>query len=561
MKRDLLTILALFYRAAGRPLLLGLLVAGVTTLAGTALLGLSGWFITATGIAGLAAGAALSFDVFRPGAGVRGLAILRTGARYGERLLTHDATLSVVAALRVRLFRALARPGLARALVLRPGRLLFRLTGDLDALDALYLRLAVPLASLLLMALAAGAGLYLLIGWSGIGFGLYLLVLGLALLGLGVRGSLAPGGQRAAALESLRLRVLDLTAGRVEWRLAGRTQAMRDLALAADRRLAKADEWLNRLDIATGIIQGLAGTALMAGALLLGATLVAGNAITPAVAALLLLVSMGLMEPVAALRRGAVELGRSLRAARRVAADLRPLPAPATPTARPADGVALRLDGVRFRHEGAGAALFDGLSLTVEVGQHVAILGESGAGKSSLLALVTGEQRAESGRISTLPWTLLGQETALFQDDLRANLALADPDADDARLGQVLADAGLADVVAALPAGLDSLLGEGGSGLSSGQRRRLALARFLLRDRPLWLLDEPTDGLDLPTARDVLARLKQRADGRSLLVVTHLRREAMLADRLIRLDAGRISLDVRRGDAGFAAALEALRGD
>lgn len=560
MKRDLLTILALFHRAAGRPLLLGLLVAGVTVLAGVTLLGLSGWFITATGIAGLAAGAALGFDTFRPGAGVRGLAILRTGARYGERLLTHDATLSVVAALRVKLFRALARPGLARALVLRPGRLLFRLTGDLDALDALYLRLAVPLASLLLLALATGTGLYLLIGWSGIGFGLYLLVLGLALLGLGVRGSLVPGGQRAAALESLRLRVLDLTAGRVEWRLAGRAEAMRDLALVADRRLAQADDRLNRLDIATSIIQGLASTLLVAGALLLGATLVAGAAITPPVAALLLLVSTGMMEPVAALRRGAVELGRSLRAASRVAADLRPLPAPATP-ARPADGVALRLEAVCFRHEGADTALFDGLSLTVEVGQHVAILGESGAGKSSLLALVTGEQRAESGSISALPWTLLGQETALFQDDLRANLALAAPDADDARLTQALADAGLADVVAALPAGLDSLLGEGGSGLSSGQRRRLALARFLLRDRPLWLLDEPTDGLDLPTARDVLARLKQRADGRTLLVVTHLRREATLADRLIRLESGRISLDVRRGDAGFEEALGALRGD
>jgi ATP-binding cassette subfamily C protein CydC len=560
MKRDLLTILALFRRAAGRPLLLGLLVAGVTVLAGVTLLGLSGWFITATGIAGLAAGAALGFDVFRPGAGVRGLAILRTGARYGERLLTHDATLSVVAALRVKLFRALARPGLARALVLRPGRLLFRLTGDLDALDALYLRLAVPLASLLLLALATGTGLYLLIGWSGIGFGLYLLVLGLALLGLGVRGSLVPGGQRAAALESLRLRVLDLTAGRVEWRLAGRAEAMRDLALVADRRLAQADDRLNRLDIATSIIQGLASTLLVAGALLLGATLVAGAAITPPVAALLLLVSTGMMEPVAALRRGAVELGRSLRAASRVAADLRPLPAPATP-AHPADGVALRLEAVRFRHEGAVTALFDGLSLTVEVGQHVAILGESGAGKSSLLALLTGEQRAEAGNITALPWTLLGQETALFQDDLRANLALAAPDADDARLTQALADAGLADVVAALPAGLDSLLGEGGSGLSSGQRRRLALARFLLRDRPLWLLDEPTDGLDLPTARDVLARLKQRADGRTLLVVTHLRREATLADRLIRLESGRISLDVRRGDAGFEEALGALRGD
>lgn len=560
MTHDLLTILALFYRAAGRPLLLGLLLAGVTALAGVALLGLSGWFITATGIAGLAAGTALAFDVFRPGAGVRGLAILRTGSRYGERLLTHDATLSVVAALRVRLFQALARPGLARGLLLRPGRLLFRLTGDLDALDSLYLRLAVPLASLVVLALSVGIGLYLLIGWGGVCIGAFLLFLGLVLLALCARGSRMPGGQRATALESLRLRVLDLTIGQVEWRLAGRAAAMRDLVLSADRRLAMADDRLNRLDIATGMIQALASTALMVGAVLLGTFLVADNAISPAVAALLLLVCMGVMEPVAALRRGALELGRSLRAATRVAADLRPLPTPAV-RPNPPTGTALRLDGVRFRHADTASPLFDGLSLTIPMGQHVAILGDSGAGKSSLLALVTGEQQAEAGSVIAAPWTLLGQETALFQDDLRANLALADPSATDDRLCSVLTDAGLAALVAALPMGLDNALGEGGSGLSGGQRRRVALARFLLRDRPLWLLDEPTDGLDLPTAQDVLTRLKDRAHGRTALIVTHLRREAVLADRLIRLVHGRIVLDIMRGEAGFEAVLAGLRGD
>jgi ATP-binding cassette subfamily C protein CydC len=155
----------------------------------------------------------------------------------------------------------------------------------------------------------------------------------------------------------------------------------------------------------------------------------------------------------------------------------------------------------------------------------------------------------------------LTQRTELFQDSLRGNLLLAAPAADDARLWSVLHDAGLADDVRASAAGLDTPLGEGGLGLSGGQSRRLALARLLLRDAPLWILDEPTEALDLATAHDVLQRLSRRATGRSLLIATHLRREAEIADRLVCLHEGRIVADLRRGTEGFDAALRALRPD
>lgn len=558
MRAHLLLLLRLFRQAAGRKLGLGLLIAGITALAGAGLLGLSGWFITATGIAGLSAGTALVFDVFRPGAGVRGLAILRTGARYGERLVTHDATLSVIAGLRVRLFRAMARPGLGRALAQRPGRLLFRITGDLDALDTLYLRLMVPVSVLLVLALAGMAGLALLTGWAGLLPGLFLMLTGLAMLILGGRGGVAAGGLRAAALEALRLRLLDLVAGRVDWRLAGRQEQAESLALSAEARLARADDRLNRLESRLTLGQGLAGTALLSGGVLLCAALVERGLFGGPAVALFVLVLLGMMEPLGALRRGAVELGRGLRAVRRVG---NALSGPAGVAGADAAEADITLCDVRFRHDNAPSPLFDGFNLSIPAGQHVAVIGDSGAGKSSLLALLTGEAVPQAGTVRLPAWALLGQDAALFQDSVRANLLLADPAADDTRLWEVLDQAGLGRVVREMPGGLEAPLGEGGTGLSSGQRRRLALARFLLQDKPLWLLDEVTEGIDLSVAALILTKIKASAAGRTILLVTHLRREAALADRIIRLSQGRVVMDVARGDPAFDQALSTLRPD
>ncbi|MGQ3130193.1 MAG: ABC transporter ATP-binding protein, partial [Variovorax sp.] len=153
---ELRLVLRPFFAAQSRALRWGALLAAVTVLTGMALLGLSGWFITATALAGLHAATAFTFDVFAPSAGIRLLALGRTASRYGERLVTHDATFGALAALRVRLFRGWARAEAARALALRPARLLFRLTSDIDALESLYLRLLVPAAAALGAALLAG---------------------------------------------------------------------------------------------------------------------------------------------------------------------------------------------------------------------------------------------------------------------------------------------------------------------------------------------------------------------------------------------------------------------
>lgn len=553
-------------RARGLPFA-GLLLAALTVLAGVALLGLSGWFITATAIAGLSTVTALMFDVFAPAAGIRFLALVRTAARYGERLVTHDATLGIVARLRERLFRDWARPGMARRLLARPAALLFRLTGDVDALDSLYLRVIVPLGAALATALVAGLAAGLVSPPAGVALTLALLV-----AGLGIPLAVAGAGERAArrrahALEALRARVIDLSAGQTELVMAGRIGAQCRRVGDADRRLAAADDALNRLDNAAGAGFGLVSAALLAGMLLAAAALVQAGRVGAPAAALMLLVAFAALEPFAALRRGALELGRTLLSARRLFPPQDGAPSAVAAPASPPAGRGVVLDGVRLWREGAARPVLDGVSLEVREGETVALIGASGAGKSTVLALVAGEIAPGAGRVAALPRALLTQRTELFQDSIRDNLRLADPLADDAALWWALETAGLADDIRALPRGLDAPLGEGGAGLSGGQSRRLALARLLLRRTPLWLIDEATEGLDPATARDVIARLHAAARalpgdmGRALLVATHLRREAEPADRIVVIDHGRVAAQARRGEEAFGDLLATLRPD
>jgi ATP-binding cassette, subfamily C, bacterial CydC len=560
---DVRPVLWLFLRAEPRRLALGALLAACTVLMGMGLLGLSGWFITATALAGLQAASAIGFDVFMPSAGIRLLALGRTASRYAERLVTHDASFAVLAALRERLFRGWARPDASRRLLARPARLLFRLTADIDALESFYLRLIVPAVAAFGAALLAGLVLGLVANaWLGLLLALWLILAGWG-IALATASNARPAAlRRAHATEALRARAADLVAAQTELVMAGRIDAQCEALATADRHLTRADDALNRLDARAGFAYGLAGSLTLAAVLLAVGLLAGQGRIGAPAAALALLVALTAVEPFAALRRGALEAGRAWLAARRLGA---PLAAEAQPGARSAAvdacGPALRLGDVTLVHPGSRMAALQALTLHVDGGECVALIGASGAGKSSLLALVAGELAPETGTVCVQPHCLLTQRTELFRDSLRDNLRLADPAADDERLWAVLQAAGLAQQVGALSAGLDTPLGEGGLGLSAGQSRRLALARLLLRKVPVWLLDEPTEGLDAATAHDVLQRLQCQAAGRTVLIATHLQREAALADRLICLRHGRIAADLRRGTPAFEAALKTLRPD
>ncbi|MGJ7487336.1 amino acid ABC transporter ATP-binding/permease protein [Variovorax sp. LT2P21] len=556
--RDLRTVLQPFIATAPRRLALGAALGALTVLMGMALLGLSGWFITATALAGLSATTAIVFDVFMPSAGIRLLALGRTGARYGERVVTHDATFAALADLRKRLFHGWARPEAARALMARPARLLFRLTADIDALESLYLRLGVPAIAALGAALLVGVVTGFMNLWMGAALTVWLLVSGWGIALWLTRQARPHAMRRAQATELLRARAVDLVSGQTELAMAGRLDAQRDALAVADLRLARADLALNRLDVRAGAAYSMAGTLTLAAVLLAVGALVGEGAIGAPAAALALLVALTATEPFAALRRGALEAGRTWLAVHRLAPRMGNTSAP---VARDATGSDVSLHDVHATHACSTAPALQGISLRIAAGDRVALVGPSGAGKSTLLAVLAGEMAPTQGGVHAPPHCLLTQRSEVFQDSLRDNLRLADASADDVRLWSVLEAAGLAGEVRATSGGLDTRLGEGGLGLSGGQLRRLALARLLLRDSPFWLLDEATEAVDTRTAHDVLRRLAARAEGRTLLIATHLRREAALADRLIRIDHGRLVADLHRGTPAFDAALRALRPD
>lgn len=557
MKRpnDTVTVLALFTRVAGARLALGALLSTLVVWAGMALLGTSGWFISATALAS----AAVMFNVFIPSAAIRLLALGRTFGRYAERVVTHDTTFAVLAQLREQLFRGWAEPGAARALLNRPARLLFRLTHDIDALESIYLRLLAPACAALGAALLAGV-LLGMIDWrfGGVMF-VWLVLCGGGIAVMVARKARVLALHRVRALERLRAASIDLVAGQTDLLMAGRLPAHCAHIAALDETLAQVDDALHQLEVRAGWRWAASGHLTVACVLLAVGVLAERQMIGAPMAALALLTALTALEPFAALRRGALEFGRSALAARRVAPRLHLEPVPLQRL--PGVNTALRLVDATVIHAGRNGAALHAITLRIRTGERVAVIGASGAGKSTLLALAAGELTAQSGQVQAQACTWLTQHTELFQDSVRDNLRLAAPDASDAQLWDALHAAGLEAEVRQFARGLDTPLGEGGLGLSGGQARRLALARLLLTQSPFWLLDEPTEALDGVNATDVLARLALHARGRTVLLATHLRREAALADRLLVLEHGRVAADLQRGTPAFNAALTALRHD
>jgi len=422
----------------------------------------------------------------------------------------------------------------------------------------------VPAGAAVGAALLAGGVLGALVDWRlGAAVFAWLVLCGGGVAYLAARGARTAALRRASGLERLRAQAIDLVAGQTELAMSGQLRQQCQAIMRTDARLVRAEDRSHRIDTRSGWLHAVAGHLGVAGALLAVGALVGAGASSLPLATLSVLTVLAALEPFSALRRGALEAGRGALAARRLAPRLR---APADEHRAPlrlaitrSDDAAVRLTAVEAGYRGCAASALRGIDLLVETGERVAVLGASGAGKSTLLALIAAELPVRAGDLHTRPCTWLTQRTELFQDSLRDNLRLADPDAADAQCWAALRASGLADDVQQLAHGLDTRLGEGGLGLSGGQSRRLALARLLLHPADFWLLDEPTEGLDGPTAVDVLSRLARHAGSRTVVIATHLRREAGLADRLVLMAKGRIVAQHRRGTPAFDAALASLR--
>lgn len=534
-------------RARPATLTLGAVLLVVVLVAGAALLGLSGWFITAAGAAGLA-GAGLVFNVFGPAAGVRGLAIARTAARYGERVLSHDATLRALAALRVDLMRRQAGAGLDAMLRLRGATALNRMTADVDALDGVALRLVLPIpAAVLTLAMAFGL-IWLtvsakvaiwVVGCLGVGGGLVLLIT--------ARAGRDPSVTAERAGQALRREVIDMIRARTELIVHGRMADQRARVAAEDRASRAAAIRQDRVDRGAGLALALVVAAAMAGAMALGGALVADGKVLPSAAALAVFVALGLAEITPALRRGMADLGRMQDAAGRILeAGAQDGEAGQAPPAAAEGGLVLM--GLTYRRPGAQKPIFADLSLSVAPGETVAVVGPSGTGKSTLLFVTAGLLRPEAGEVrvagtplAALPeaelrarLALMPQRTALVAGTVFDNLALARDGLTEDEAWAALQAAAL-DAVIRAKGGLGTRLGEGGAGLSGGESRRLALARTLLRRPAVLLLDEPTEGLDTDTARQVLAGIRAFLPKAAILIASHRAVELGWTNRVHRL--------------------------
>lgn len=506
--------------------LLALLLGSIALFSAIALLALSGWFITASAMAGLAAGYVL--DIFRPAAVIRLLALTRTLGRYGERLASHHAALGLLRDLRADLFR---RIGQARKLPERSGEAMHRLVSDIDLLDQFPLRVLLPWAwaSLMLLLMLA------FLAWLGPGLMLWSLP-GLLLAWLMPWFGYWRGGQlarddverserrRAYLLDSLYL----LTPLLLWQRWPGRADAFSRMD---QQYLVQQDRQQQLTSLLTLLQQWALGAALLAmlwqGWPLLGAGQLSVPVLLAGVLALL-----GLNEALLPLAGSFVALGLSQAARDRVNA-LAGSRAGAVVQARPRPVAPFSMHWERLgvRWPGAINGARD-LNLLLEQGEVVLLHGRSGCGKSTLLQLLAGEPLAHEGRCllngrplghwdlrRTVGW--LPQDVDIFDLSLAQNLRLGNPDAADDQLWQVLEDVALADWVRRHPQQLALLPGELGTAVSGGQARRIALARLLLAERPVLLLDEPFAGLDDATRERVMAALVRRQADGLLIIASH----------------------------------------
>jgi ATP-binding cassette subfamily C protein CydC len=542
-------IAVLIWREERAALSRGLLLSIIVLLAGAALLGLSGWFVTAAGAAGVA-GIGIAFDVFRPSAGVRMLALGRTAARYGERILTHDATLRALARLRVKVLDGLAAQPAETLTRLRSPAMLNRVTADVDALDGVAIRLVFPILAGGITLIAAGAMLAWLVapviaiwvtGTLAAGAALAMIVEGRRAIAPAAEAEAARQTLRSAAIEHLRARTILAFAGSLPSERAG-VLDHDAAARAAERRLARLDRRASSM--ASGSAMFAAG-----GALTIGAQLALQGAITPAAAAIAVFAALALAEALAPLHRGIAEIGRMRDAAARLAPALEARqPERENTLCAGTAAPGLRLEGVTVAAPGSVAALMEHIELAVAPGEMVALTGRSGLGKSTLLNAIAGLSQPLSGTITLegsapcdLPETALRaqmgylpQVSRLVSGTIRSNLSLAAPDATDDQMQALLTDLGLWPALTSR-GGLDMVLGEGGTGLSGGEARRVALARVILRHPAILLLDEPTEGLDPDSAARVLAAIKAHLPKAAVLLTTHRDTDLSACDRKLTL--------------------------
>ena len=535
-----------------RRLLLGAAAAVTASACSVALLGVGAWLIARA--SQQPAIGALSLAIV----GVRAFAVGRGVARYAERLVTHDATLRTLADVRVRVFRRLERLAPTGLSAFRDGDLLTRFVADVDGVQDVVLRAVLPLVSGLVVGLGAAAVVSLLLPEAGAVVLVAVLLVAVVVPGLTsrlARGSAAAAvearGELAVTVVDTLDRVPELVAyGAAEDRLA-RLAAMEDRLVRDLDRSARAE------GAGAGALVLVVGLTVWAAAAVGVAALRAGDLGEVSLVVVVLL-PLALAEVLGALPGAGRQLGRGVTATARVLDVLdRPDPVrePAFPRELPGPPYRLRAEGLCVRWTPTGPDVVHGVDLDLTPGRRVALVGPSGSGKTTVAMALLRLLDPSDGRI-TLGGVdvrdlagddvrtvvgLLAQDTHVFDSTVLENVRLARPSATPEEIRAALAGARLLDWVDALPAGLDTWVGQHGARLSGGERQRLALARVLLSDPPVLVLDEPTEHLDAATADELTGDLMSAAAGRSLLMVTHRLAGLEQMDEVLVLDRGRVA--------------------
>ncbi|MFI6943988.1 thiol reductant ABC exporter subunit CydD [Streptomyces sp. NPDC050418] len=532
-------------------LLLGLLLGSLALGSAVGLMATSGWLISK---------ASLQPPVLHLMVAVtatRAFGIGRAVFRYAERLVTHDAVLRMLADTRVAVYRRLERLAPAGLRTTRRGDLLARLVGDVDALQDYWLRWLLPAGAALVVGVGAASFTAWLLPEAGA-----LLAAGLLLAGVGVpwlSGLVARRAERrlAPARGVLATRVADLLTGTAELTVAGALPSRTDQARAADAELTRiASRGAGATALGSGLTALISGlTVVAAGAV--GVAAVGEGRLSGVALAVVVLTPLAAFEAVTGLPLAVQYRQRVKRSAERVYEVLdapEPVREPAAPAPVPADPFPLELRGITARHAGQHRDALDGVELTLRRGRRIAVVGPSGSGKTTLAQVLLRFLDAgggtytlggadayglESDGVRTLVG-LCAQDAHLFDSSVRENLRLARTDASDAALRDALARARLLDWVDSLPEGLDTLVGEHGARLSGGQRQRLALARALLADFPVLVLDEPAEHLDLPTADALTADLLAATEGTATVLITHRLAGLDAVDEVLVLQEGRV---------------------
>ena len=532
--RALLPFLRLF-KFAKLPLFLGLVLMITGLASSIGLLTTSGWFLAATAIAGLGT----LFNFFYPSASVRGLAIGRTLFRYFEKLVTHDATFRILAKLRVQVFEKIIPLSPAVLNRYRNSDLLNRLVSDVDTLDSLYLRLIAPFITAIFVILAMCIGLSFVNAPLALGLGASLLLLVFVIPTVFYQLGKKFGDKLVHSRALYRTQFLEFIQAQAELLLFNAEDKLKDnMAKTEANWQADQQKEANLSGFSTALSLFLNGL-IIAAMLWFSSQAEFGNdEYRMAFIALFTFAALASFEILMPLGSAFLHIGQVIASAERVTDIIEQQPLVTFNGKAEFDQNATTLieaKDLSFTYPERQNRALENLNLTIQKGKKVAILGKTGSGKSTLLQLLVRNYDANQGELflagkpiadyaeDTLrsQFCFLTQRVHVFSDTLRQNLQFASAiNISDEKMIEVLNQVGLGKLLEQ-EQGLDIWLGDGGRPLSGGEQRRLGLARILLNDASILLLDEPTEGLDRETERQILRLILAHAENKTLIMVTH----------------------------------------